>query len=340
MTLHVVSLPHTEVKREYSSCAYTQKVRNFMRMFPDAILYSPGDTDLEGINHVQIGEPYQHKGHYTTAPFDPKLRHWQRFNRRTIVEIDDRYNPGDFVCVIGGTAHEEIGKAFTPTVEFGVGYAGTFSQYRVFESYAWMHMIYAQHRSAYEVDGGWYDTVIPGYLDINEFPYQAEPEDYYLYVGRVIDRKGWQIAADVCKHLSKRLIIAGPAADGMPAGGSYEYVGAVGPDERNKLMSGAIALFAPSHYIEPFGNVAIEAMACGTPVISSDWGAFPETNVHGFRCRTFAQFVDAAVRAPDLHRFSQRAHVKLHYDLPVIQKRYADYFDSLRVSARDWYGVR
>jgi hypothetical protein len=30
------------------------------------------------------------------------------------------------------------------SVEFGVGYSGVFSNYKVFESYAWMHAVYAQ----------------------------------------------------------------------------------------------------------------------------------------------------------------------------------------------------
>jgi glycosyltransferase involved in cell wall biosynthesis len=44
--------------------------------------------------------------------------------------------------------------------------------------------------------------------------------------------------------------------------GYGEFVGSVDPDQRAKLMGGAIATFAPTLYVEPFGNVVIESQAC------------------------------------------------------------------------------
>ncbi len=71
----------------------------------------------------------------------------------------------------------------------------------------------------------------------------------------------------------------------------------VGVEGRRKLMAEAAAFICPTQYVEPYGNVAIEAQASGTPVICTDWGGFTETVLHGYtgyRCRTMEQFEWAA----------------------------------------------
>jgi glycosyltransferase involved in cell wall biosynthesis len=64
-------------------------------------------------------------------------------------------------------------------------------------------------------------------------------------------------------------------------GESIEYVGEVGHAQKVDLLMGARALLHPIDWEEPFGLVAIEAMACGTPVIATRRGAVPEILDHG-----------------------------------------------------------
>ncbi|RAX47324.1 hypothetical protein DQ353_19000 [Arthrobacter sp. AQ5-05] len=63
---------------------------------------------------------------------------------------------------------------------------------------------------------------------------------------------------------------------GPELGGDIECVGGVGPQDKYTLLGGAIALLKPIQWSEPFGMVMIEAMATGTPVISTPRGAAPE----------------------------------------------------------------
>jgi glycosyltransferase involved in cell wall biosynthesis len=215
-----------------------------------------------------------------------------------------------------------------------------FAKYRVFESYAWMHSIYAGWKNPTTADGQFYDAVIPGYLEPEMFPLGDgkgdEKGEYYLFIGRLIDRKGYRIAQEVCERLGKRLILAGPGEQS----GYGEFVGSVGPEQRAKLMGGAIATFAPTLYVEPFGNVVIESQACGTPTITTDWGAFTENNPEssGFRCRTLREFVQAAEGVKYLDRQKVRNRAVSLYNLDTIALQYEAYFQRLLTLWGDgWY---
>ena len=57
--------------------------------------------------------------------------------------------------------------------------------------------------------------------------------------------------------------------------------GEIGMVDKYDFLSGAAAFVFPLQWEEPFGMVLIEAMACGTPVLSLARGAIPEVVVDG-----------------------------------------------------------
>ena len=350
MRFHVVGLPHTQAMAEFSACAFTNKVRGFVRMMVglghQVFLYAGEITDApvtelitcisESNRQLMVG-----KGHYTEAPWNPVA--WRSFNNTAIREIQRRIEPGDFICLIGGRVQKPIADAFPsfPSVEFGVGYGGFFSPYKVFESYAWMHTCYGTgDGNASARNGQWYDAVIPGYLDPAEFPMGTPDISYFLFMGRLTQRKGFRVAVEACKVLGAPLFTAGPGVPPDPK----MHLGVLGPTEKAKWLGGATALYAPTEYIEPFGNVVIEANACGTPVITTDWGAFTETVLQGktgFRCRTLGEFVEAGRKAPTLSRLDCRQHVLDNYTLEKIGPRYEAYFKRLSTvyGGKGWYDL-
>jgi len=347
MRFHIVALPHTQVTKEFAGCAFTEKVRRFCIMMHDlgheVFLYAGEEVEAPVTELITCVSKKQQEAalagvaHYTQFPFDGWL--WDKFNAKAIAEIADRIEKQDFICLIGGSAQKPIADAFPAhlAVEFGVGYGGVFAKYRVFESYAWMHSIYAGWKNPTTADGQFYDAVIPGYLEPEMFPLGDGQGDYYLFIGRLIDRKGYRIAQEVCERLGKRLILAGPGEQS----GYGEFVGSVGPEKRAELMGGAIATFAPTLYVEPFGNVVIESQACGTPTITTDWGAFTENNpdgISGFRCRTLAEFMQAAEGVKYLDRAKIRNRAVSLYNLDTIGLQYEAYFKRLLTLWGDgWY---
>lgn len=352
MRFHLVGLPFTNTTEDFPACAFTSKVRKFAQMMTAAghevYLYGGEQNTAPCTEHVpcmseQERLDFLQGTHYTMASFNNAEPHWVRFNTRAVQAIRQRAQAQDFVCLIGGLSHQPIADALPDlmSVEFGIGYPGTFAKFRVFESYAWMHSVYGTTtNNPAALDGNWYDAVIPGYVDEADFTLGTgrgdADGDYYFFIGRLIERKGYQIAADVAKHLGARLVIAGV---GTPP--SYgEYIGPVGL-ERVELFQNAKATFVPTTYIEPFGTVNVESQMCGTPAVTTDWGAFPETvvdGVTGFRCRTFGEFIEAAIAAPSLDRAAIRDRAVQEYGLAATTLKYERYFRRLLTLWGDgWY---
>ena len=336
MRFHVISLPHTNTTRAYDWCAYTGKVRKFCDMMTarghTVYLYAGEDNEANVAELIPCITRHEQEQFFPEgmAEFIPGLPYWTLMNSHAIAAIQGRAEVHDVVCHIAGLCQQPIAQALPGMlhVEFGIGYGGTFADFRVFESYAWMHTVYGHQQGTHSADGRYYDAVIPNYFDVNDFTFQAEKGDYFMYLGRLIDRKGVQVAADVCKHLDARLVVAG---DGPNPPNYGELVGLVGVERRAELLAGAKALFVPTQYVEPFGGVAIEAMLSGTPVIPTDWGAFTETvsqGETGFRCRTLAEFVDAARHVGDLDPciIAKKAS---RYSMEVVGEEYETYFDRL-----------
>jgi len=351
MRFHVVALPHTNTTGEFPACAFNEKVRKFcvmMKMLGHTVyLYAgehneaPCDEHIVCISEVERVACLNGK-HYTHASFDYSLPHWVKFNQFAIDGIRERIRAQDFICVIGGLAHKQVADAFPAnmTVEFGIGYPGTFSKYRIWESYAWMHTCYgaASNNQPQAIDGQWFDAVIPSYFEVERFPFVANPSEYYLFMGRVTERKGYMVAVEACKRAGKKLIVAGP--DGRNCD-DYMYVGEVGPQARGELMSYATALFCPTIYIEPFGSVAAEAQLCGTPVLCTDWGAMTETVEHGhtgFRCRTLSEFIQGMKDVKHLHRHYIRERAVSLWSLENVAKQYDRHFKRLMLLWNEgWY---
>jgi glycosyltransferase involved in cell wall biosynthesis len=133
----------------------------------------------------------------------------------------------------------------------------------------------------------------PNALDLSVYPFRRKAGgDYFLFLGRMSPDKGAHRALAVALETGIPLKIAAKCREPLEIryfdefirphlGESIEYVGEVGHADKVELLMGARALINPIDWEEPFGLVVIEAMACGTPVLATRRGAFPEIVDHG-----------------------------------------------------------
>ena len=252
------------------------------------------------------------------------------------------FEPDDFVLAFWGCGHQSICEAVSDMgchiVEPGIGYPTTFAPYRVFESYAKLHLVKGQWDQAgieAYTTPNWTDEVIPNYFDPADFEYCEDKADYLLFIGRIINTKGVEIAMRLAEHAGLRLVIAGQGdfveSMGWEPYDCVDIVGTVGVGDRKRLMSRAKAGVCASWYIEPFCGTHIEFGFSGTPVLTTDWGVFTETvqqGRNGWRCRSFDEFVEGLARIDEI-KPSVCRDMAMNYSMDRVALMYHNYFQRL-----------
>lgn len=341
----MLAIPHTVTRKDYSACAFTQKVLKWCKMMTlrGHTVYHYGHKDSEVICTEHIPVTFNEDLEKAYGSYDWKKNFFkhntadhahQIFNQRAIVEVGKRKQPKDFVLCFWGYAHRPIFQAHPDLipVEPGIGCTNEpCCPQNIYESYSVMNQVYGKfNRSPH-----WYDAVIPNYFDPEDFEFNDKPKDYYLFVGRIISSKGIGIAVEATEKIGAKLLVAGQGDLESVIGRlppHVEVIGYVEPKERCQLMKNAKALLAPTHFNEPFGGVMVEALFCGTPVITSDWGGFAENNLHGvtgYRCRTMEQFEWAAKNIDKISRKACYDWAMNNFSLDRVALMYEEYFQTL-----------
>lgn len=354
---HLLGLAHLPVSEKYMSCAFTQKIVKFSKMMlslgHEVFIYGAEGSDApctkfyqthtlkdirdawgEGDNRFDIGYNFKNKISYKFDDVEPYSAPVIKMRENAIKIINEIKRPDDFLCVTMGNYHKPIvdGVNLMLTVEPGVGYSGSIAKFRAFESMHIQNYSYGKQVEGKYRDGNFYDRIIPNYFEPEKHPFypKSMKEDYFLFVGRIIPHKGLNIAIETCKQVGAKLKLAGQG-EIVVNDPLVETIGYVEPKERAELMGKAKGFFYATIYLEPFGGSAVEAMLAGTPIITTDFGVFPEYNINGvtgYRCNTFKQFVEAAQNVDKLDPVKIRKHAE-QFLTTNVRYKYQEWFDDI-----------
>ncbi len=178
-------------------------------------------------------------------------------------------------------------------------------------------------------------------LDLTELHFNPDGGAPLVYFGRFHPEKGAADAIRVARAAGRPLLMAGVIQDRAyferevqpHLGRDVQYLGSLGPAERDRLLGGALALLHLIHFDEPFGLSMAEAMACGTPVIAYRRGSVPEVvgEDGGYVIQEGDEraAVRAAGEAPRFDRAAARARVERHFSVQRMAQQYLRVYHAL-----------
>lgn len=179
--------------------------------------------------------------------------------------------------------------------------------------------------------------------DLSKYGFKKEKTDRFLFLSAMTPAKGADIALSIAKDMNLKIDFAGL---GGSTSGIVEQesivnsniccLGEVTEEQKISLYQNAKALIFPTgvhgDWEEPFGLVAIEAMSCGTPVITWNSGAMPEIVLHnqtGFICNNMEDLRNAIRDSGNIRRENCREHIEKNFTYQAMAEKYIRLYNKL-----------
>ncbi len=296
----------------------------------DVTLFATGDSQTNGMLRSVCP-----KGYEEDETIIPKV--WEALHIANLFdhadEFDVIHNHFDFLPL----TYTGLTKTAVLTTIHGFSSAGILPVYEKYNK----RVAYVSISNADRAPQLDYERTIYHGIDLAQFDFQPESDDYLLFFGRIHPDKGAKEAVEIARRCGKKLIMAGIIQDQAyfqrhihPQIDNRQviYKGSVGPVERNQLLGKAAALLHPIHFDEPFGLSVVEAMACGTPVIAFKRGSMPELiedGKNGFLVADVQKAVEQVGRLGTLSRAACRRTVEERFSLERMVDQYCDVYKQL-----------
>lgn len=194
-------------------------------------------------------------------------------------------------------------------------------------------------------------VIIPNGVDVGRWV--AGPGgDTAVWFGRIVPEKGPHLAIDAARAAGLPLVLAGRNGDQRYfrteieprlEGEEVQWLGELSHAELRKLVAHCAVAVVTPRWEEPFGLVAFEAMACGTPVAGFNRGGMGELLVDAPSALAPADDVEALaqaiVRARSIDRAQVREWVARNHSLVETARRYTGVFRQVAAQHRSMKAV-
>jgi glycosyltransferase involved in cell wall biosynthesis len=185
---------------------------------------------------------------------------------------------------------------------------------------------------------------IPNGVEVDGLPVAVRPRSYVLALGRVCPEKGFHHALDAAARAGVPMLLAGrvfpyeahrryheeeivPRLDAR-----RRFVGPLTLRRKRRLLSSARCVLIPSLAPETSSLVAMEALACGAPVVAFRAGALPEIVEHGrtgFLVDGVEEMAEAIHAAASLDRGVCRRVARERFSRARTTQRYLSLYERL-----------
>ena len=184
--------------------------------------------------------------------------------------------------------------------------------------------------------------ILSSAIDLNLYDFCATPGDSLAWLGRIAPEKALEDAVAAASITKVPLKIYGKIQDqeywqqiqqDFPDA-PIEYMGFLNTADLQQELGQARALLMTPRWIEAFGNVAIEALACGVPVIAYSRGGPSEIvrdGKTGFLVEpdSVPGLVNAIKNIDGLSRAACREQAEAEYSLAALGDRFEAWFDKI-----------
>lgn len=303
---------------------------NLVKRDIDVTLFATEDSITSGKLHAIVPTGYEED-----KTLDPKV--WESLHISELFEraeeFDLIHNNFDFLPL----SYSSLTTTPVITTIHGFSSSRILPVYKKYNGKVYYVSVSEADRSP-ELD---YCATIHHGIDLENFSFRANPDDYLLFFGRIHNDKGTKEAIEIAKKIGKKLIIAGVIQDQLYYESEVKphiddnriiYIGSAGPEKRDELLGGAYALLHPINFNEPFGLSIVESMACGTPVIAFNRGSMSELIINGttgFLVSNIDEAVNAVEKIKTVDRQKCRKRVEDHFTADRMAEDYITLYNQI-----------